>query len=172
MDWRHMVEKGLRWTQPSAFRREFTLLAGDQQVGTLRFEKAFGSLATADLAGQRWTLKREGFWQPRVNVRQPGSAANLAVFRANWSGGGTLEFPDGRRYGWKCLNFWGSQWGFLSPDESPMLTFKHDGVFKTEARAEHEPSSRTLPEAPLLVALGWYLMVLAAEDSAAVAAIG
>jgi hypothetical protein len=49
------------------------------------------------------------------------------------------------------------------------LQFSHQGIFaNASAKLEIEPSGLDLPELFLLVALGWYLMILAAEDAAAV----
>jgi len=101
----------LLWIQPAARRREHELRAGDDVVATLRFQQ--GSLADAEADGHHWTLKRQGFWQPRVTVRVPGSDADVAV--------------------------------------------------------EILPGSAGLPDAPLLVLLGWYLILLHAEDADAAA---
>jgi hypothetical protein len=61
----------LVWAQPKALRREYQLKNDDELVGGLRFEKSYGSLATAEVASQDWTFKREGFLHPRVTVRTP-----------------------------------------------------------------------------------------------------
>jgi hypothetical protein len=93
----------LLWIQPAARRREHELHARDDVVATLRFQR--GSLADAEAEGHHWTFKRQGFWQPRVSVRVPGSDADVAVFRPHWAGGGTLEFADGRTLRFSSANF-------------------------------------------------------------------
>jgi hypothetical protein len=51
-----------------------------------------------------------------------------------------------------------------------LLLFKqHEGFLKISARLEFDPANAASPDLPLLAALGWYLMLLAAQDSAAVA---
>jgi hypothetical protein len=167
----------LVWTQPKALGREYHLSSADELVGRLRFEKSFGSLATAEVASQHWTFKREGFLHPRVTVRAPNSDVNLAVFRPSWSGGGVLEFPDGRRIGWRHTSFWRSEWSFVEGEDRQLLLFKqHEGFLKISARLEFDPGAAAAPDLPMLAALGWYLMLLTAQDAAAtvvtVAAIG
>jgi hypothetical protein len=127
----------LVWAQPKALRREYQLKNGDELVGQLRFEKSYGSLATAEVASQNWTFKREGFLHPRVTVRVPNSEVNLAVFYASWSGGGVVEFPDGRQIRWRHASFWRSEWAFVQGEDRQLLLFKqHEGFLKISARLE------------------------------------
>ena len=157
----------LVWTQPKAMRREYQLKNGDGLVGQLRFEKFSGSLATAEVASQNWTFKREGFLHPRVTVRAPNSDVNLALFHPSWSGGGVVEFPDGRQIRWRHASFWRSEWAFVQGEDRQLLLFKqHEGFLKISARLEWDPSDAALPDLPLLAALGWYLMLLTAQDAA------
>lgn len=83
----------LLWTQSKPMSRLYQLKSGDTLVGNLRFEKASGSRASAEVASQRWTFKREGFFHPRVTVRVPDSDVNVAVFHPQWSSGGNLDSP-------------------------------------------------------------------------------
>jgi len=104
-------------------------------------------------------------------VRSPNLAADLAVFRPHWGGGGTLHFADGHQAQWRCTNFWRSQWAFVVNEDQIVVRFGHrEGFFKASAQLDFDPSSAALPELPLLAALGWYLMILAAEDATVVAA--
>jgi len=161
----------LVWAQPKAMSRAYELRSADSPVGSLRFEKSCGSLASADVASQKWTFKRAGFLAPRVTVRSANLEDDVAVFRPHWSGGGTLHFADGHQVQWRCTNFWGSQWAFVRSDNHILVRFSHhEGFFKAAAQLQFEDSSAALPEFPLLAALGWYLMILTADDSAAVIA--
>jgi len=159
------------WAQPKAMSRAYELRSADSLVGHLRFAKSCGSLATAEVADQRWTFKRVGFLAPSVTVRSPNLEADIAVFRPHWGSGGTLHFADGHQTQWRSTNFWGSQWAFVGSDNHIVVRFSHhEGFFKASAQIEFEPSSAELPEFPLLVALGWYLIILAADDAAATVA--
>jgi hypothetical protein len=158
----------LLWVQPARLKQEFELRADDEVVGTLRFERS--SLASAETAHQSWTFKREGFWHPRVTVRVPGSDANVAEFSPAWTGGGTLDL-GGRHLRFAAANFWHSQWDWIDAQNQPLVYFKsHQGLLKTEGQIEIEPAAMTSPDLPLLVVLGWYLLVLVGRDAAAASA--
>ena len=93
-----VIGRELEWVQPSAWKMEYELRAGDELIATLRFRSSFGSFGTGESADGCWTFKRVGFWQTRVTIRGCGSDMDIAMFKNNtWSGGGTLELPDGRK---------------------------------------------------------------------------
>ena len=162
----------LVWTQPKAMSRAYELRSADSLIGTLRFEKSCGSVASAEVASQKWTFKRMGFLAPSVTVRSANLDANIAVFRPHWGSGGTLHFADGQQAQWLSTNFWGSRCAFLASDNHIVLQFSHrESFFKASAQLEFERSDAALPEFPLLAALGWYLMILAADDAAAAAIV-
>jgi hypothetical protein len=155
----------LLWIQPAARKREHELRAGDDVIATLDFNR--GSLADAEAAGGHWTFKRQGFWHPRVTVRTAGSDDDLAVFHPRWVGGGTLEFPDGRALRLSSANFWQSEWVWQHSDK-PFIRFKgRHGLVKARGAVEIQPEDASRPDLAMLVLLGWYLILLHAEDSAA-----
>lgn len=155
----------LTWVQEKALKRSYELRFSGEVVAGLRFEKAFGSLATAESVDGTWTFKREGFLKPRVTVRAAGSDANTAIYHQNMSGGGVLEFQDGRRYLWRCTSFWGSEWSFLTSEEHRVLQFKlNPSLFRSGAQLSILTAEK---DVAMMAMLGWYLMVLTAEETAA-----
>ena len=172
------VTSGTRpfWCQPKALQRSFELREGNRLLGTLHFATSCGSLATASLAAGEWTFKRTGFLHPRVTVRRRGQEADLAVFRPKgWGVEGELRFAGGRSYGWKAANFWSTKYVFLDGSGKALVTFKSGAeeskwsdLFKCQALVEIDPSANELEELPLLVSVGWYLMILDQEDATAV----
>jgi hypothetical protein len=170
---RHISEVGsreLRWIQPSVRQSAYELRAGDEVVATVRCQEACGSLADATAGDSHWTFKRTGFWHPRVTVRVPGSDADVANFSARWTGTGTLELPPERRFHWGAANAWQSQWAWQDAEGTPLVHVKgRQGLVKVEGQVEITPAAVALPELDLLVALGWYLVVLRARENAAVA---
>ena len=155
----------LLWIQPVVRKREHELRAGDDVVATLGFQR--GSLADAQAAGGHWTFKRQGFWRPRVTVRTAGSDTDIAVFQPRWVGGGTLEFPDGRTIRLSSANFWQSEWVWQD-NEKPLIRFKgRHGIVKARGAVELQPEAVASPDLAMLVLLGWYSILLHAEDSAA-----
>jgi hypothetical protein len=86
-----------------------------------------------------------------------------------WAGGGTLELADGRTVDLRSANFWQSQWVWHEKDQ-PLILFKgRHGIVKAKGAVEIQPGSAGLPGTPLLVLLGWYLILLHAEDANAAA---
>ena len=167
---REVVGQDLAWIQPARTQQAFELHAGDNLVATLRFERASLAIGEADV--HRWTFKREGFWHPRVTVRLPDSDDNAATFQPSWSGGGTLELP-GRVLRFGAANFWHSQWDWQDGEKQPLVHFKSQhGFLKMEGQVEIEPGAAAISELPLLVVLGWYLLVLFARDAASAGATG
>ena len=161
----------LKWAQPSAFRMEYELLSGDEVFATLTFRSSFGTLATGDTADGCWTFKRVGFWQTRLTVRPCGDEQDLAVFKNNtWSGGGTLEFPDGRVFR-ATTNFWKTRLEFHNAAEEVLAVFHSGGFFHLSADVEIMPAGAHLPELPLILCLGLYLIIMMQQDSAAGAAV-
>jgi len=156
----------LLWTPSQSAKRSYTLQAAQETVGMLSWQG--GSLAAADMGTDHWTFKREGFWHPRVTVRVAGSADDIAVFRPGWSGAGALELPPARRIQWSAAGMWRAQWTWQELDGRPLVHFKsQQGWSKHEGTVTVEPAAMASLELPMLVALGWYLLILLAQDTTA-----
>jgi hypothetical protein len=166
-----LIGQELKWEQPHAMHMEYELRAGERQAATLRFRSSFGSFATAASADGTWTFKRVGFWQTKVTIRAAGAETDLAVFKNNtWSGGGTLELPDGRRYP-ANTNFWATQYEFKNEAGEPLVSYqKIGGILHLSSRVEIHTRARDIEELPWIVLLGWYLTVMMYMDAAATTA--
>ena len=166
-------DQSLKWGQPSAFKNEYELRTGGGELAaTLRFRSSFGSFATAESEDGCWTFKRVGFWQTKVTVRACGSDAEIAVFKNNtWSGGGTLEFADGRSFP-ASTNFWQTKFGFETESGKPVIQFESGGLLHLSATVGIEPNAASLPELPLMVILGCYLIVMMHMDAGIAAGAG
>jgi hypothetical protein len=156
---------GLKWEQPSAWRMQYVLRAGEEDAAALEFRSAWGSLATAESGDGCWTFRRVGFLQTRVSIRACGDETELATFRNHiWSGGGTLEFADGRAFR-ATTNLWQTRLEWQSSEKVPLVSFHTEGVIRKSAQVEVEPHGSTLAELRLLIALGWYLVVMMWQDA-------
>jgi hypothetical protein len=156
----------LAWSHPGVLTRGYDLLAGDDVVATLRWEKIFGSLATAVTAEGSWTFKRGGFLSPRVTVRIAGAETDLASLKARWCGDGTLEFADGRRYRWTHAGFWRTEWFFASESGDPLMRLTPKfALLGHAADVKIEPAAASIPDLTLLLTLAWYLVVLMSQDA-------
>lgn len=160
----------LKWTQPSAWKMNYELQSGTNVIGKLKFRSSMGSLATGECAEGRWTFKRIGFLQTRVTIRRDGDASDLAVFRNNtWTGGGSLELPDGRKF-FATSNFWQSKLEVRTAagaDGKPLIGFQNRGLLHTEFVVKIHPEVNAMPELPWILMLGCYLAVMLQSDSMA-----
>lgn len=164
-----LIGRELEWLQPSAWKMEYELRAGDELIATLRFRSSFGSFATAECADGCWTFKRVGFFQIRVTIRACGADVEIATFKNNtWSGGGTLELPDGRKM-LATTNFWQTKFEFQTEAGETLVRFKPGGLVHLTAKVEIQPAAAGLPELPWIVMLGWYLVVMLYMDTASTA---
>jgi len=161
----------LVWAPSPSSSRRFELRAGGEVAASLTFDKAVGSLATGRASAGTWTFKRAGFLQPCVTVRDIGSEYDLAVFRPTWTGSGDVEFRSGTRVHWRPFGFWNSEWGFVRGD-ARLLTFLWlPETAELDVRVEFPPAALDLGEFPILLLLGWYLRVLAYQETAAAASL-
>jgi len=163
-----VADQELLWVQPAALKRAHELRAGDQVVATLAFQR--GSLADAVAADNHWTFKREGFWHPRVTVRIAGADTDVATFRPRWMGGGTLELPGGKTIDLSPANLWQTQWAWKEGDSTPVIFKSRHGLMKSGAEVDVAKDGMNRPDLPLLVLLGYYLILLYAQDVAAASA--
>lgn len=159
----------LVWTQPRARTPAYELYAGEDLVATLHWR---GSLAEACTAGCQWTFERGGLWHPHVTVRAAGSDADLATFTARWTGTGTLECGGGRCFQWRAQDVWHTHWAWQDAEGTTLMRIGAQAKSEQGGRAskglvELTPAAVGLTELPLLVLLGWYLVVLQARDATA-----
>ena len=163
-----VASQELVWVQPAALKRGHELRAGDEVVATLVFQR--GSLADAVAADGHWTFKRQGFWHPRVTVRVVGTDTDLAVFRPRWMGGGTLDLPSGKGIDLSPANLWQTQWAWKEGESTSVVFKSRHGLIKSGAEVDVAEEGLNRPDLSLLILLGYYLILLYAEDVAATSA--
>jgi hypothetical protein len=156
-----LVGRELIWSQPGALEMGYELRDRELVVATLRFRSILGSFATAESGDGSWTLKRVGFLESRVTIRESGCETDLGVFHNNtWDHGGTLEMRDGRKY-LANVNFWATQYSFKTEMDEEIVSYrKIDGVLHMSAKVEIAAKAREIAETPWIVFLGWYLVVM------------
>lgn len=161
-----LAGRELKWVQPSVLKMEYELRADNELVATLRFRSSFGSFATGESLDGCWTFKRVGFWQTRATVRPCGADTDIGIFKNNtWSGGGTLELPDGRTFP-GTTNFWQTKFGFNNTESGEtLIEYKTGGLLQLSATVEIQPNAVSMPELPWMVMLGLYLIVMMQTDA-------
>ncbi len=164
---RDLAGRNALWRQPSQLRQEYELVVGDEIVATLRWRKNVGSAAVARSPDGTWSFKAAGFLNPRVTIRLPNSDYDFAVFRPGNTGAGNLEAMAEQRYQWRCVNFWQNAWAFFDGDGDRLVTIRPDtAAAKVGGIVTVELKASAHQEIGYLVILGWYLLVLMAEDAA------
>jgi hypothetical protein len=158
----------LSWQQPRALKAEYELRAGDELLATLSKSGSFGMSMDAEIGASRFTLKREGLVRSRITIREAGATGEPAVFaRSGFLGRGELALPDGRSYRWKMTSFWGGRWAFLDDSDRPLVSFATRNRFlRAGCDVEIATGALARPELPVLVLLGWYLLLRMREESA------
>jgi hypothetical protein len=162
----------LHWVPAKGLKRAYELHAADGTVGRIRWPKLFGSLAEAEYRGNRWTFKRGGFLRPHVTVRNESSGEDLAVLDLTWGGSGLLKMRDGARFRWERLGFWARRFAFTDEVGVELVAFEPTfGLLRRTGVVDIRPEAAKVPELGMLVTLGWYVIMLIADDEAASAAV-
>jgi hypothetical protein len=164
-----------QWRESKTVKRQDELVLEDQIVATLRWEGWASTVAYGASAQGRWVLDRPRILSRDVEVRSADSGRLVAVYMPGWlDAGGELEFTDGRVLHWSADNFWRTRWILASVMGEVWMSFEDtSGFLKTSALVRGCSSSLRTCEWALLAILGWYLMALTRQDTAAaVAAAG
>jgi hypothetical protein len=170
------VGKPLKWIQPTGLQGDFELRDGEDVLGTLAVQSLTGTLAEGECGSGRWSFKRVGFFSPHITVRAAAGHENLAVFAPKVGGGGTLTFREGPVFAWTSGDIWRSSWDFRAEDGLILVSLRPSeggglpDLLKTQAAAEVSIAARDLPQMPVLVLLGWYLVIMGQRDAATIAA--
>jgi hypothetical protein len=161
--------KDLYWMQPT-LRRSYELRAGKDIFATMVFKTELGSLATVKSLEKTWTFKRVGFFKPRITVREKDTETDLLVYSPQWgSADGVFEIVDGDTYVWKLANHWATQYQVVDLEGEPLISYtsKIDRVsdlIKDQAKVEIGKEMQNGSHLILLIAIGWYLIVLQQGD--------
>lgn len=161
----------LRWIRVDAEKHEFDLKAGDATIAALRWKSALGSMATVESAAGQRTIKRTGFLNPRITVRDAASGKDLAHLDAHPSRS-TLVLAGGNTYDWHRTGLLVPGWHFRDRHGKEVLSLEpvREGLRLEGALVEVTETGRALPELLLLLLLGFYFIALAwLEDQAAAA---
>ena len=161
----------LMWKQVAFGAREFELRAGDDLVGRLYWPKWLSDRAVARCADGVWLIDRLGFFRDKIVVTDMGSRNKVGSFVPNWLGDGRLSLINGRVYQWYKTKAFSNSWAFVDKNDVVLLEI-HDWMrcFKHEADVKLRIGAASLPELTLLVLIGWYLVYMYIQDTAAAVA--
>ena len=164
------LDRELRWVKRGFWKISYELQAGSDVVATFGLKNAFSSLGTAESEDGCWTFKRVGFWQNRVIVRPCGSEEEVGRFYSRtWRGGGPFQLANGKRFDGEA-NFWHTRFEFKDSEGVAVVRFRTGGCMNKWIVVEVPEGAARVPELPLLVMLGQYLLVMMFMDAAAASA--
>ena len=154
----------LRWSVRPG--RSYILEAEGLEAGRLAFSRVGGSLAQGATLHGEWTFKREGFLHPRITVRKTGEVSNCGALTLAANGNGKLALGGGEEFDFITSGWLQSHWSF-NRGLAEIVRFSRDG-----SSADVEVINPTVTEETLslLVLLGWYAPLLAADEAAVIAA--
>ncbi len=158
--WDEFATKPLHWVEAGALQSQ--LRANDDVIATLTWAKRWSSLASAESATGKWTLKRTGFLRPHVTIRESGSDANLAVVTMSGGGDGVLDFADGRSFRLRGSGVRHPGLTVFDARGRTLLILALDpGGKNNEATVEVERSDPdSAPKLLLLTIISWYVALL------------
>jgi hypothetical protein len=161
----------LSWQQPRVFREEYELWAGDELLATLWGSGgSFSATMGAKIGASEYSLGKRGFFQDLIEVREVGAVGVAAYFRQG-AVEGQLALADNRGCRWKRMGFWNGRWAFVDDSDRPLVSFQgRDRLFRAGCDVEIDPTALALPDLPILVILGWYLLLQYQNDAAVASA--
>ena len=166
-----LAGRELTWAPSRTARRTYELGMDGQIVATLYQPSGWRQDRVAVTTDGRWRFARVGVLHQRLVIADADTGAEVArMERSDWTRNGTLTLPDGKQYQWRSGGAWGSKWVWLDAAAQPLLHFRQSGVVRLQCAVTVEPQAASEPHLALLVALGWYLMLLTRDDNAAIIA--
>jgi hypothetical protein len=176
----------LRWLRSAESPAGFVLSSGDQSIAEIHWMKSTGSLALAETADSRWTLKRIGFLSSHLTLRVEGAATDFArvtmqhhrVAAHVGDSFHRIDLVGGRRYRFRRAGLQVPAWQITTDDradpagpdglaptsEQPELVHiepVREGRVLVGAAVIVSELGRTCADLPPLLALVWYAVVLA-----------
>ena len=154
----------LRWSVRPG--RSYVLEAEGQEAGRLGFSNTGGSLARGMTAHGEWTFKREGFLHPRITVRETGTDVNCGSLSLSTNGNGKITL-SGEEFTFVTSGWLQSHWSF-NRGIVEIVRFSRDG---SSADVEVLNATVTPETLSVLIILGWYAPLLAADEAAVIATV-
>lgn len=155
----------------SGLSRAYEIGCDGVVFGKLDFPSMFGSLAVAECAEGVFSFKRQGFLQPSISVRRPGSDLDHGrLLMDGWHQGGVLHLADGNRYQFVKMGFLHPEWTFSDPRGRVLARLRFRIGLSYHGDIIIEPLAKDDVNLALLLLLAMYAVVLMNDEAAATAA--
>ncbi len=174
---RDALGSDIYWEQPKLSQRDFVLRSLDERFAQLTFTSSLDSTARASAADGSWIIKQMGLISDQVSVQVAGSEVELASYQPGCTGSsGEIQFLMGGKYRWNVIGLMGSKFNICKLDGLEIITYKSGArnrkftsLFKQQAQVVIAPDAWQIKELPVLVLLGWYLVIMHYEQAAVIA---
>lgn len=157
---------GLVWAPRGTSRSDYDLRNGQQYL-LGRFSKiGLKAVAgSAQMAAGRLKMTRHGFLGRKISIEPQECELHPCLFEfTGLFGKGRIKFANGREVVWVRRTTAGDRWGFTGTNGGLLVEFAQlnkdhwtDGTAVNVAQI-----ALSLPEMPIMVSLGWYLILLMA----------
>jgi hypothetical protein len=155
----------LIWSRTKRPGRPYALTRDGEEIASFELRSMFGTRAVGECGGSRWTLRRVGFFRPKVTVEVEGTDRYVAVVELKWNADRSIHTERGEVFEWKRASVWGSAWACLDRDQIPVLKMKVTYRFLS-APYEVIPVDleKITSHYPWLLVLSMYLAILDNND--------
>jgi len=143
----------------------FELQQNGQIVATLKRPREWSSEFIAATPSGSWTIRREGFWGNKAEIRDAASQQPIAVFKSGWGGKGSLLFADGQAFFVLTRGCWHPIWTVTTQGGQPVLQ-----LHTQEKSVDVSGDAAVAGDRLTLLTLFTLYRVRQAEEAAAVAA--
>jgi hypothetical protein len=152
----------LRWVRAADSPMVFRLSSGDRPLLELRWAERTGSLARAETASDRWTLKRGGFLNPNVTLRAGESRTELARISVHLNHH-SIRFTGGRSYRFHRAGVLVPAWQVTTDDGQELAHIEpvREGRKLSGGAVLVSADGRACQDIAALIVLTWYFIVLA-----------
>lgn len=152
------VVPDLEWVQANVGHE---LRGAGSVFARLRFTSRFRhcKVALAETVDHRWEIRRKGWIDHTVVVREQGGDYVVAEMPLGGEWAGTLVRPEGRRM--ISTLRWSSRSETWDTEDDWVIRYHNSSGFRSfQARVEVHAGIAHLSELPLLITLGWFVKVL------------
>lgn len=162
-----LTGKLLMLTQPSIWKKNFTLICEDEVLGNVTIRGLFGSNIQVNILGGEWEIYYPKFWKSEINIREKGRENPFANYSQKFfSREGTIFLPKGQRLKIK-LGVFKNNYGIYTNSGICLVNIKDKFGLKTKTTISIENSSEFLDKYPWVIILAWHLIMKRKQAAAA-----
>lgn len=154
----------LTWTQTGILGRDFELRTPADVVATLNW--SWRSEAVGVTAERTWRFECYGLVRKETSVSSDEPYERL-IFRRRWlRAGGSLDLDGSERLSFDRLSWFTGDWAWRAADGAKLVHFPRSArLLSHQSHIALDANARGRSDLPLLLVLGWYLVIQDSRDS-------